>query len=102
MRKCDVEFALLTKLKMKITTARGIRLLIVLAVFSAAELNAQTTFVRTYNKGNMGYTVREVNGNSYVVAGGTDYYYNFHWFIQSALATTNIHLFKTDVSGVLQ
>ncbi|CAN5392099.1 hypothetical protein BH11BAC1_BH11BAC1_16160 [soil metagenome] len=55
-----------------------------------------------YNKGNMGYTVREVNGNSYVVAGGTDFYYNWHWNIQSSLATTNIHLFKTNANGVLQ
>lgn len=87
---------------MKITSTKGVRLLLALAVFSAGALKAQTTFVRTYNKGNMGYTVREVNGNSYVVAGGTDFYYNFHWFMQSSLATTNIHLFKTDVSGVLQ
>ncbi len=55
-----------------------------------------------YNKGNMGYSVREVNGNSYVVAGSTNYYFNWHWFIQSPVATTNIHLFKTDVSGILQ
>ncbi len=50
----------------------------------------------------MGYAVREVNGNSYVVAGGTDYYFNWHWSIQSSIATTNIHLFKTDINGVLQ
>lgn len=50
----------------------------------------------------MGYAVRETGGNSYVVAGGTDYYYNWHWFIQSSLLNTNIHLFKTNVNGVLQ
>src|SRR5690349_11803470 len=63
---------------------------------------AQSTFVRLYNKGNMGYTVREVNGNSFVVAGGTDYYFNWHSLIQSPLLSTNIHLFKTDMNGVLQ
>jgi hypothetical protein len=47
-----------------------------------------------YNKGNMGYAVRETGGNSYVVAGGTDFYYNWHWNIQSSLLTTKIHLLK--------
>ncbi len=61
----------------------------------------QNTFSRTYNKGNSGYAVREVNGNSYVVAGSTDFYYNFHWFIMSSLINTNLHLFKTDANGVL-
>ncbi len=66
------------------------------------EASAQSTFMRMYNKGNMAYVVREVNGNRYVAAGGTDYYFNWHWFIQSSLATTNIHLFETDDNGVLQ
>ena len=88
--------------EMKITYQRIVFLAIVFTFICTAHSNAQSTFVRLYNKGNMGYTVREVNGNSYVVAGGTDYYYNWHWFIQSSLATTNIHLFKTDVNGVLQ
>jgi len=68
----------------------------------SSESKSQSTFVRMYNKGNMGYAVREVSGNSYVVAGGTDYYFNWHWFIQSSLLNTNIHLFKTDVNGVMQ
>src|SRR6188768_4416078 len=71
-------------------------------VFLFSQSKSQSTFVRMYNKGNMGYTVREVNGNSYVVAGGTDFYFNWHWFIQSSVLNTNIHLFKTDVNGVLQ
>src|SRR5688572_25039790 len=76
--------------------------LLVCAFLLSSESKSQSTFVRMYNKGNTGYAVREVNGNAYVVAGGTDYYYNWHWFIQSSLATTNIHLFKTNTSGVLQ
>ncbi|MEO8086539.1 MAG: hypothetical protein ABI763_06955 [Bacteroidota bacterium] len=87
---------------MKITLTGSTLLLVVIAFISFTEVEAQTTFVRMYNEGNMGYTVREVNGNSYVVAGGTDFYYNWHWNIQSSLATTNIHLFKTNVNGVLQ
>ncbi len=87
---------------MKFTLIGRIILLILFASAPFAELIAQTTFVRLYNKGNLGYTVREVNGNSYVVAGSTDFYFNWHWNIQSSLATTSIHLFKTDVSGVLQ
>lgn len=59
------------------------------------------TFLKTYSTGNSGYAVRELNGNSYVVAGGTDYYYNFHWSIMSAIAGTNIHLFKTTDDGTL-
>lgn len=50
----------------------------------------------------MGYTVREVSNNSYVVAGGTDFYYNWHWFTSSPIVNTNIHLFKVDLNGVLQ
>ena len=65
-------------------------------------LHAQTTvFLKTYNKGNSGFAVREVNGNAYAVAGGTDFYYNFHWMIQSPVINTNIHFFKADVNGVL-
>ncbi len=65
-------------------------------------LHAQTTvFLKTYNKGNSGFAVREVNGNAYAVAGGTDFYYNYHWMIQSPVINTNIHFFKTDVNGVL-
>jgi len=57
--------------------------------------------MRMYNKGNIGYAVREVNGNSFVSAGGTDFYFNFHWNIMSAIAATNIHFFKTDNAGNL-
>ena len=76
-----------------------------LIVFSSA-LNylgsAQpTTFLKTYNAGNFGYSVREVNGNSFVVAGGTDFYYNFNWFTMSPIASTNIHLIKTTSDGTL-
>lgn len=60
-----------------------------------------STFFKMYNNGNIGYAVREVNGNSYTVAGGTDFYYNFHWQIMSSFASTNIHLFKTDDRGNL-
>ena len=62
---------------------------------------AQSTFMRTYNKGNIGFAVREVNGNGYVAAGGTDYFFNWHWNQQSTVATTNVHLFKTDQNGTL-
>jgi hypothetical protein len=87
---------------MKVTAAKlGFRVCAFVLLFSQAA-KSQTTFVRMYNKGNMGYAVREVNANSYVVAGGTDFYYNWHWFIQSPIANTNIHLFKTNTSGVLQ
>jgi hypothetical protein len=60
-----------------------------------------STFMRMYNRGNSGYTVREVNGNSFVSAGGTDFYFNWHWFIMSPIASTGIHLFKTDNAGNL-
>jgi hypothetical protein len=60
-----------------------------------------TTFMRTYNKGNSGYTVREVNANSYVVAGGSDFYFNWHWHIMSPLTSTGIHFFKTNSVGNL-
>jgi hypothetical protein len=60
-----------------------------------------STFMKTYINGNSGYAVRELNGNSYVVAGATDYYYNFHWWIMSPIVTSNIHLFKTTDDGTL-
>ncbi|HRH67194.1 MAG TPA: T9SS type A sorting domain-containing protein [Bacteroidia bacterium] len=59
------------------------------------------TFLKTYNSGNSGMMVREVNGNAYVVAGATDFYYNYHWMIMSPVASTNIHLFKTSTDGTL-
>ncbi len=60
-----------------------------------------STFLKTYSNGNSGYAVREMNGNSYIVAGATDYYYNFNWNMMSAIANTNIHLFKTTEDGTL-
>ncbi len=60
-----------------------------------------STFMKTYVNGNSGYAVREINGNTYVVAGGTDYYYNFQWNMMSPVANTNIHLFKTTSDGIL-
>ncbi|MBL0343492.1 MAG: T9SS type A sorting domain-containing protein [Bacteroidetes bacterium] len=60
-----------------------------------------STFLKMYNKGNSGYSVRELNGNTYVVAGGTDYYYNYNWNLMSPLLSTNIHLFKTTSNGTL-
>ncbi|HKR03688.1 MAG TPA: hypothetical protein VJY62_03560 [Bacteroidia bacterium] len=59
------------------------------------------TFMRMYNRGNNGYAVREVNANSFVVAGGTDFYFNWHWHIMSPLTSTGIHFFSTDNSGNL-
>jgi len=74
-----------------------------LLLFAAPILTSgqASTFLKTYNKGNSGYSVREVNGNSYVVAGGTDYYYNYHWMQMSSFASTNIHLYKTGNTGIL-
>lgn len=59
------------------------------------------TFLKTYNAGNNGYAVREVNGVSYVAAGGTDFYYNFQWFTMSPIVSTNIQLIKTSTDGTL-
>ena len=68
----------------------------------SADLSAQpTTFLKSFNSGNFGYSVKEANANSYVVAGATDFYYNFHWFTMSPILSTNIHLYKTNVDGRL-
>lgn len=61
----------------------------------------QPTFFKMYNRGNSGFAVREVPGG-YAVAGGTDHYANWHWLQLSSPATTDIHLFKTDLNGTLQ
>lgn len=74
--------------------------LLLAGVFSCAQAQP-LTFLRMYDSGNSGFAVRQVNGNSYVVAGGTDYYYNFHWDLMSPKGTTNIHFFKTDLNGAL-
>lgn len=60
-----------------------------------------TTFLKSYNTGNSGYAVRETKSSKYVVAGGTDFYYNFHWFTMSGIPSTNIHLLKTNQDGSL-
>ncbi len=77
-------------------------LLIFFVILVSGELMSQpSTFLKSYSNGNSGYAVRELNGNSYVVAGATDFYYNFHWFTQSSIATTNVHLFKSMDDGTL-
>lgn len=57
--------------------------------------------MRMYNEGYEGRSVREVGGNAYVVAGGTDLHTNWHWHMRSPIASTHVHLFKTDASGLL-
>lgn len=65
-------------------------------------LHGQTSvFLKTFNKGMCGYAVREVAGNSYAVAGSTNFYYNYHFMIMSPIINSNIHFFKTDVDGNL-
>jgi len=77
-------------------------LFILFFICAWSGINAQpSTFLKTYINGNNGFAVREMNANSYVVAGGTDYYYNFHWSIMSPINNTNIHLFKTTDDGTL-
>ena len=78
----------------------GILLLFFMLTISIASAQP-STFLRMYNKGNTGYAVREVGGNSYVSAGATDFYYNWHWMISSQIATSNMHLLKTDANGNL-
>ena len=83
-------------------TFSGIFSCAVTALFLAVNTAAQpVTFMKMYNKGNCGYAVREVNGNSYITAGSTDYYYNYHWHMLSGIGTTNVHLFKTNDNGTL-
>lgn len=57
--------------------------------------------MRMYNEGYEGRTVREVAGSAYVVAGGTDLYWNWHFHLQSSFPSTGVHLFKTDDQGNL-
>lgn len=71
---------------------------ILTSAFAAAQ---PSTFLRMYNKGHTGNAVREAGGNSYVSAGATDFYYNWHWMIMSQIATSGIHFLKTDVNGNL-
>lgn len=66
-----------------------------------AGFSQPSTFYKMYNRGNTGTCVREQNGNSFLVAGGTNYYYNYHWMQMSPVAATNVHLFKTTSQGNL-
>lgn len=75
--------------------------IVIVSTLSFSGSSQPITFLKTYNAGNFGYSVREVNGNSLVVAGGTDFYYNFNWFNMSPIASTNIHLIKTTSDGTL-
>ena len=70
-----------------------------LAIFEC--VGQPTTFLKSYNTGNSGYAVRETRSSNYVVAGGTDFYYNFHWFTMSGIPSTTIHLLKTNQDGSL-
>ncbi len=74
---------------------------VIVSTLSFSGSSQTTTFLKTYNAGNYGYSVREVNGSSLVVAGGTDFYYNFNWFTMSPIASTNIHFIKTTSNGTL-
>ncbi|HNS12847.1 MAG TPA: hypothetical protein PKM97_09565 [Bacteroidia bacterium] len=80
---------------------KTIHLFCFLIVGLSGSVAQPSSFLKSYINGNCGYAVREINGNSYVVAGGTDYYYNFHWSIMSPIGNTNIHLFKTTSDGTL-
>lgn len=81
---------------------KKLSIIIVLTLLIVRLVYAQpSTFLKTYNTGNSGYAVRELNGNTYVVAGGTDFYYNFNWNIMSPIATTGVHFLKTNNNGVL-
>ncbi len=74
----------------------------VLILASASPLHGQpAAFMKTYNNGHAGYSIREVAGPHYAVGGGTDFYYNYHWMMLSSFATTNVHLFRTDDRGDL-
>ncbi|HMT30245.1 MAG TPA: hypothetical protein PKD91_13300 [Bacteroidia bacterium] len=80
---------------------RIVLIFILLISLSGIAFTQPSTFLKMYNKGNSAYAVRELNGNTYVVAGGTDFYYNFHWNLMSPINTTNVHLFKTSSNGTL-
>lgn len=82
--------------------ARFIHVLILSATMLAGgQAFAQSTFLHLYPTGYEGRSVREVGGNAYAVAGGTDLYANWHWHMLSPTANTKVHLFKTDDLGTL-
>lgn len=80
---------------------RSRTLLLSAAIAAAGTTHAQTTFMRIYPTGYESRSVREVGGNTYAVAGGTDLYANWHWHMLSPTANTKVHLFKTDDMGTL-
>lgn len=59
------------------------------------------TFIKSYNSGNTGSSVREINAGKYVAAGSTDFYYSFHFMSMSAIPNTNLHLISTTQDGNL-
>ena len=76
--------------------------LFIFLFYCSAPIKAQpATFLKLYARGNQAFAVREQNMNSYIVAGGTNYYYNYHWMQQSPIGLTGVHLFKTNVLGSL-
>ncbi len=75
---------------------------IAFVLLRSAIITAQpATFLKLFNRGNQAFAVREQNMNSYLVAGGTNYYYNYHWMQQSPLGMTGVHLFRTNTLGSL-
>ncbi len=81
---------------------KGVKTLLVFFIGTCFSVNSQpSTFLKTYLNGDHGYAVRELAGPSYVVAGGTGFYYNYHWMIMSPIPNTNIHLYKTSDDGTL-
>ncbi len=81
---------------------RPIRLrLLFLVLWTQAGIHTiGQTFFKMYNRGNSGFAVHEVAAG-YVVAGGTDFYTNWHWFTMSQPGTSDIHLLKTNLNGTL-
>lgn len=72
--------------------------IIVVSVLSF-KAYSQSTFMKMYNGGNCGFAVRETAGNAFVFAGGTDFYYNYHWMTMSSVTSSKIHLVKADNTG---
>lgn len=86
----------------KSTFMKGLKAILVFLIGTCFSVKSQpVTFLKTYLNGDHGYAVRELPGPSYVVAGGTGFYYNYHWMIMSPVASTGIHLYKTSEDGTL-
>jgi hypothetical protein len=73
-------------------------LLLSLALYAQGQ---PSTFLSMYNHGLSGTAVREATNGDVVVAGCTDFYYNFHWHMLSPVSSTSIHLFRTTADGGL-